>query len=168
MPRIDLASCHYVSTLFGVSCGDNFCGKHNRTWVFSSVPWHRHKKETKTRGSPTTIFYRVVSEPEFFSRGLSSSKRNHHLWNGGWLPGKPKPRDVSTCPVELFESRNYHWFLNWAFTLFSVDLGWSAWIIQLFSYTDILHFTYPYITWNCRDSLASSQNGFLSRDFSSL
>lgn len=24
MPRIDLASCHYVSTLFGVSCGDNF------------------------------------------------------------------------------------------------------------------------------------------------
>ena len=23
----------------------------------------------------------------YFSRGLSSSKRNHHFWNGGWLPG---------------------------------------------------------------------------------
>ena len=23
----------------------------------------------------------------FFSRGLSSSKRNHHFFNGGWLPG---------------------------------------------------------------------------------
>ena len=23
----------------------------------------------------------------YFSRGLSSSKKNHHFWNGGWLPG---------------------------------------------------------------------------------
>ena len=31
---------------------------------------------------------RLVSEfHHYFSRGLSSSKRNHHFFNGGWLPG---------------------------------------------------------------------------------
>ena len=30
-------------------------------------------------GSPTTFLYRLVSEPPFFSTGLSSSKRDHHF-----------------------------------------------------------------------------------------
>ena len=39
-------------------------------------------------GSPTTVFHRLVYEPPFFnSNGLSSSKRTHHVLNGGWLPG---------------------------------------------------------------------------------
>ena len=64
----ELISLHVMMFLhcLGSLAGIIFCGKRNRTWVFSSVPRHRHKKEIKTRGSPTTIFYRVVSEPEFF------------------------------------------------------------------------------------------------------
>ena len=59
------------------------------------VPWRRtnvwesglrYRRIRDLRPS-TTIFYRVVSEPPYFSRGLSSSKGNHHFKNGGWLPG---------------------------------------------------------------------------------
>ena len=35
-------------------------------------------------GSPTTMFYKLVSEfHHYFSRDLSSSKRNHIFLNGG-------------------------------------------------------------------------------------
>ena len=55
----------------------------------AAISWTSKDHETsKIHGSPTTIFHRLVYQPPFFQvKGLSSSKRNHHFSNVGWLSG---------------------------------------------------------------------------------
>ena len=54
-------------------------------------------------------------------QGLSSSKRNHHFLNGGWLPGYPPIRSVAIafwsccCSLTTFRPPNCHMFASCSF-----------------------------------------------------
>ena len=49
--------------------------------------WSNNSIYTYTLEVKPPFFIGWFTNHHYFSRGLSSSKRNHHFFNGGWLPG---------------------------------------------------------------------------------
>ncbi len=80
-------------TIFGLTPIQSFGPKkafRNSTTILYHIPT---PKSTSNLNYPVSLevqppfFIGWFPNHHYFSRGLSSSKRNHHFLNGGWLPG---------------------------------------------------------------------------------
>ena len=72
-----------------------------------SDSWHRKFSSRSHVVLQPPFFDRLVYEPWFFFMGLSSSKRNNHLENAGWLPNKTQfSRRVFSFPPFFLAGAN--------------------------------------------------------------